>query len=112
LRSCQLWSYSRTSQHFTEPEGSLPCFRELSIGRHPEPDQQQNPHHSILSLLDPVNIIHPPVPGLPKWSLYFFWLFHQYPTRIPLLSHSCYMSTHLILLDLIVLIMLGEEYKL
>jgi hypothetical protein len=25
LRSCQLCSYSRTSQHFMEPEGSLPC---------------------------------------------------------------------------------------
>jgi hypothetical protein len=25
LRSCQLCSWSRTSQHFTEPEGSLPC---------------------------------------------------------------------------------------
>jgi hypothetical protein len=25
LRSCQLCSYSRTCQHFIEPEGSLPC---------------------------------------------------------------------------------------
>jgi hypothetical protein len=25
LRSCQLRSYSRISQHFVEPEGSLPC---------------------------------------------------------------------------------------
>jgi hypothetical protein len=29
LRSCQMCSHSRTSQHFIEPEGSLPCSKEL-----------------------------------------------------------------------------------
>jgi hypothetical protein len=37
LRTCQLWSHSRTSQHFMEPEGSFPCSQELSNGRYPEP---------------------------------------------------------------------------
>jgi hypothetical protein len=32
LRSCQLCSYSRTSQHFMEPGGSLPCSQEPSTG--------------------------------------------------------------------------------
>jgi hypothetical protein len=32
LRSCQLCSYSRTSQHFMEPEGSLPPSQEPSTG--------------------------------------------------------------------------------
>jgi hypothetical protein len=32
LRSCQLCSHSRTSQHFMEPEGSLPCAQEPSTG--------------------------------------------------------------------------------
>jgi hypothetical protein len=32
LRSCQLCSYSRTSQHFMEPQGSLSCSREPSTG--------------------------------------------------------------------------------
>jgi hypothetical protein len=30
LRSRQLCSYSRTSQHFMEPDGSLPCSQELN----------------------------------------------------------------------------------
>jgi hypothetical protein len=30
LRSCQLCSHSRTSQHFIEPEGSSPCSQEPS----------------------------------------------------------------------------------
>jgi hypothetical protein len=25
MTSCQLYSYSRISQHFTDPDGSLPC---------------------------------------------------------------------------------------
>jgi hypothetical protein len=36
LRSCQLCSYSRNSQDFMEPEGSLPCSQEPSIGSSPE----------------------------------------------------------------------------
>jgi hypothetical protein len=34
-----------------EPEGSLPCSQEPSIGSYPEPDQS-NPHRPILSLYD------------------------------------------------------------
>jgi hypothetical protein len=49
LRSCQLLSYSRTSQHFMEPEGSLPCSQEPSPGPYPEPDQS-NQYHLTLYL--------------------------------------------------------------
>jgi hypothetical protein len=49
LRSCQFCSYSRTSQHFTEPEGSLPCSQKPSTGPYSEPDQS-SPYHPILSL--------------------------------------------------------------
>jgi hypothetical protein len=49
LRSCQLCRYSTTSQHFMEPEGSLPCSQELSTGPYSDPDQS-SPYHPILSL--------------------------------------------------------------
>jgi hypothetical protein len=45
LRSRQLCSPSRTSQHFMETEGSIPCSQEPSTGPY-----QYNPHHPILSL--------------------------------------------------------------
>jgi hypothetical protein len=49
LRSCQLCNYSRTSQDFMEPEGSLPCSQEPSTGPYSEPDQP-NPYIHFLSL--------------------------------------------------------------
>jgi hypothetical protein len=47
--SRQLCSYSRTSQQFIEPEGSLPCSQEPSTGPYPESDRS-NPYHPILPL--------------------------------------------------------------
>jgi hypothetical protein len=52
LRSCQLCSYSRTSQHFMEPEGSVLSSQEPSTGPYPEIDQS-NPYNPVLSLQDP-----------------------------------------------------------
>jgi hypothetical protein len=52
LRSCQLYSHSRNSQHFMEPEGSITCSKESSTDPYPEQDQS-NPYHTILYLEDP-----------------------------------------------------------
>jgi hypothetical protein len=49
LRSRQLCSYSRTSQHFMEPKGSLPCSQEPSTGPYPDRDQS-NTYYPILYL--------------------------------------------------------------
>jgi hypothetical protein len=49
LKSRQLCSYSRNSQHSMELEGSLPCSQEPSTDPYPEPDQS-NSCHPILSL--------------------------------------------------------------
>jgi hypothetical protein len=49
LRRRQLCSYSRTSQHFMEPKGSLLCSQQLSTGPYPQPDRS-SPYHPILSL--------------------------------------------------------------
>jgi hypothetical protein len=57
LRSCQLCSYSRTSQHFMEP-----CSQESSAGPYPEPDRS-SPYNPILSKIY-FDIVHPPT----SWS--------------------------------------------
>jgi hypothetical protein len=76
MRSCQLCSYSRTSQHFMGPGGSSPRSHELSTGPYPESDRS-NPYHPSTSWSF-------------QWSL-SFWLSHQYPICIPPLPHSCCM---------------------
>jgi hypothetical protein len=58
LRSCQLCSYLRTSQHFMEPEGSLPCSQEPSTGPHPQPNQSSPYYHTLTEIH--FNIIHQP----------------------------------------------------
>jgi hypothetical protein len=62
LRSRQLCSHSRTSQHVMVPEGSSPCSKEPSTGPYPEPDRS-SPHHPILSMIH-FNIVYPSM----SWS--------------------------------------------
>jgi hypothetical protein len=88
-----------------EPEVSLSCSQEPSTGPYPEPDQYSS-YHSIISKIY-FNIIHLRL-GLPSG------LFPSgFPTNIlyaflfsPIRA-TC--SPHLNLLDLIILIMFGEE---
>jgi hypothetical protein len=74
LKSHQFYSYSRISQHFMEPEGSLACSQEHSTGPYPEPAQSTPSYLSMIHF----NIVHPPTPWSSHWSFSF-----QYPTRIP-----------------------------
>jgi hypothetical protein len=92
-----------------EPEGSLPCSQEPSTGPYPEPDQTIPSHlislRSILVLSTHLRL------GLPNG------LFpSDFPTNnLYLLLFSSISATctaHLILLDLIILFILGEEYNL
>jgi hypothetical protein len=48
LEKLPIVQYSRTSQHFMEPDGSLLCSQEPSTGPYPQPDQS-NPYHPIPS---------------------------------------------------------------
>jgi hypothetical protein len=96
MRSCQLRSHSRISQHFTEPKGSLPCSQGPSTGPTPEPDQS-SPYHPILSLRSililsahlrlglPSGLFHS---GLPTKILYAFLFSPIHAT------HTCPAPSH------------------
>jgi hypothetical protein len=102
--------YSRTSQHFMEPKGSLPCSQEPSpSGPYPQPDWS-SPYHPI----SPISILR--LSTHLRLSLPSGLIPSGFPTNnlCALLITSIHATcpAHLILFDLIFLIMFGIEYKL
>jgi hypothetical protein len=71
---------------------------------------QSIPSHPI-SLRSILILSTPPTSLSSQWSL-SFWLSHQYPICIPLSPIHSTCPVNLILLNLIILIILREEYKL
>jgi hypothetical protein len=109
LRSRLLCSYSRNSEHFMEPGGSLPCSQEPSTCILSETNQAHTiPSHpiSLRSIL--ISSIH----------LRFRLLTDLFPSGFPtnilyafLFTHATF-PVHLFLLDWIILIILVKVYKL
>jgi hypothetical protein len=94
LRSHQLCSYWRTSQHFMEPEGLIPCSQEPSTGPYPEV-YQSNPIQSTPSYPIPLTsnliLFTRLCLGLPSGVF-----LSDFPTSIlytSYSSHSCYMPS-------------------
>jgi hypothetical protein len=99
--SCQL----RNCPHFTEPEVSLPRSQQPTTVPYPKRDKS-NPHHRPTSLRSILSSCHQrlcfPI-GL------FLSGFH---TKLAYaFFHTCYIRANLTHLDLIILIIFGEEYK-
>jgi hypothetical protein len=103
----ELLNSSRIAQHFTEPEGSLPCSQEPAT----VPIlSQMNPVHTTPSYFSKIhlNIIFPPTSRYFYWSR-SFWLSHQNPICISLRPMHATCPAHITRLDSIILVILGED---
>jgi hypothetical protein len=92
-----------------DPEVSSPNSQDLSTYKYPEPDPSRS-HHPILSLQDPPILSTHLRLGLPSGLFPSgFSTNDLYVVVFSSIRATC--PTHLILIDFIILIVLGEEYK-
>jgi hypothetical protein len=108
LRSRKLCRYSRTSEQFMELENSLPCSQEPSIGSWAKSIQFIPPNCiSLTSIL--ILSTHLRLGLRVSFLLAFPPISYMYSSST---SIRVTFFAHLNLLDLIILIILREEYKL
>jgi hypothetical protein len=104
-RRHNFFSHSRTSQYCVQPAGSLPCSQEPSTVPYHEPDQSV-PYH----ILSKIRLNMRSSTSRSSKCPLSFWLSRQCPVCSPLFPIHATYAAHLILLDLIILVTLDEEY--
>jgi hypothetical protein len=107
-RGYQLCSHSIVFQHFMKPEGSLPHSQELFTCPSPETDQSSTHHPHPISPRSIGMLCTHLCLSLPS-GLFPLWLSYQQPIHVPFHSHLYAPPSNLH--DLVILIMLNEEYK-
>jgi hypothetical protein len=91
------------------PESWLSCLQEPSTGLYPESDQS-SPVHATPSYLRPVLILSTHLRLYLSSGLFPDGISHQNAICSPFIPIRATWPAHLILLDFIILIILGEEY--
>jgi len=107
LRNYEVIRYSNASQHFSKPEGSLPCSQQAAT--YPCLESEKSlPHppilikmHSNITLIQKFRSSKATPP---------FRFSHYKPARLSALPHTCHMSLHFIHLHFIARIMSPEEF--
>jgi hypothetical protein len=110
LRWRQSLSYSRISQHFTEPQVSLQCSQDPSTGASPGSDLSSQ-HNSVLFLEDSFQYYSHITPMFSNWSLLFRFSYKHF-VRISLLPIGVTYPANVILPDMNILVTFYVECQL